>query len=124
MKKIKLLKNILFPKQQLNHGLKKKEISFNSTIVKKIISFYTREAGVRNLEKEIAKICRKSVKVLETSNKKNIILDKKTLNKFLGVEKFRNSEIEKKNLIGSYKRIGMDRSWRRNFVNRSIAIFG
>ena len=98
--KNQIAKRYLIPKQQLNHGLKKKEISFNSSIVKKIIRFYTREAGVRNLEKEISKICRKSIKLLETSNKKNIILDKKTLNNFLGVEKFRGSEIEKKNLIG------------------------
>ena len=98
--KNQIAKRYLIPKQQLNHGLKKKEISFNSSIVKNIIRFYTREAGVRNLEKEISKICRKSVKLLETSNKKNIILDKKTLNNFLGVEKFRGSEIEKKNLIG------------------------
>ena len=98
--KNQIAKRYLIPKQQLNHGLKKKEISFNSSIVKKIIRFYTREAGVRNLEKEIAKICRKSIKLLETSNKKNIILDKKTLNNFLGVEKFSGSEIEKKNLIG------------------------
>jgi len=98
--KNQIAKRYLIPKQQLNHGLKKKEISFNSSLVKKIIRFYTREAGVRNLEKEISKICRKSIKLLETSNKKNIILDKKTLNNFLGVEKFRGSEIEKKNLIG------------------------
>ena len=98
--KNQIAKRYLVPKQQFNHGLKKKEISFNSSIIKKIIRFYTREAGVRNLEKEIAKICRKSIKLLETSNKKNIILNEKTLNNFLGVEKFRGSEIEKKNLIG------------------------
>jgi ATP-dependent Lon protease len=98
--KNQIAKRYLIPKQQLNHGLKKKEISFNSSIVKKIIRFYTREAGVRSLEKEISKICRKSIKLLETSNKKNIILNDKTLNNFLGVEKFRGSEIEKKNLIG------------------------
>ena len=55
---------------------------------------------MRNLEKEIAKICRKSVKVLETTKNKKVSLDKKTLKKFLGVEKYRNSEIEKKNLVG------------------------
>ncbi len=98
--KNQIAKRYLIPKQQLNHGLKKKEISFNSSIINKIIRFFTREAGVRNLEKEIAKICRKSIKLLETSNKKNIILNEKTLNNFLGVEKFRSSEIEKKNLIG------------------------
>ena len=94
--KIQIAKRYLIPKQQLNHGLNKKEISINSSVVKKIIRFYTREAGVRNLEKEISKLCRKSIKLLETSNKKNIILDKKRLNSFLGVEKFRGSELEKK----------------------------
>ena len=49
-------------------ALKKNEIKFNNKILKQIIQNYTREAGVRNLEKEIAKICRKSVKVIETSN--------------------------------------------------------
>ena len=58
--KNQIAKRYLIPKQQLNHGLKKKEISFNSSIINKIIRFFTREAGVRNLEKEIAKICRKS----------------------------------------------------------------
>ena len=70
--KNQIAKKYLVPKQQLNHGLKKKEISFSSSTINQIIRFYTREAGVRNLEKEIAKICRKSVKLLETSNKKNI----------------------------------------------------
>ena len=98
--KNQIAKEYLVPKQQNNHGLKKKEISFNSSIIKKIIRYYTREAGVRNLEKEIAKICRKSVKLLETTNNNKINLDKKVLGKFLGVEKFRNIEIEKKNLVG------------------------
>jgi len=98
--KKQIAKKYLVPKQILNHGLKKKEISFRLPFINNIIQFYTREAGVRNLEKEIAKICRKSVKLLETTNKKIIILDKKLLNNFLGVEKFRVGEIEKKNLIG------------------------
>ena len=98
--KKQIAKIYLVPKQLKNHGLKKSEISFNSSNINQIIRYYTREAGVRNLEKEIAKICRKSVKSLETTNKNKILLDKKSVNKFLGVEKYRNSEIEKKNLIG------------------------
>ena len=98
--KNQIAKKYLVPKQLNNHGLKKKEISFNSSTINNIIRFYTREAGVRNLEKEIAKICRKSVKLLETTKTFKIRLDKKSLAKFLGVEKFRNSEIEKKNLVG------------------------
>jgi len=98
--KNQIAKKYLVPKQITNNGLKKKEISFNTSTINNIIRYYTREAGVRNLEKEIAKICRKSVKVLETSNKTKVYLDKKSIRSFLGVEKFRNNEIEKKNLIG------------------------
>jgi len=94
-----IAKKYLVPKQISNHGLKNKEINFNLSNLKKIIRHYTREAGVRNLEKEISKVCRKAVKTIETSSKKSINLDL-SLGKFLGVERFRNNEIEKKNLIG------------------------
>ncbi len=95
-----IAKKYLVPKQLKNHGLKTKEINFNTSNLYKIIRFYTKEAGVRNLEKEISKVCRKTVKVLETSNKKKILLDNKSLKNFLGIEKYKNNEIEKKNLIG------------------------
>jgi ATP-dependent Lon protease len=90
----------LAPKQIKNNGLKNSEVRFSSSNLNQIIRYYTREAGVRNLEKEIAKVCRKAVKDIETTSKKKIILDKKTLEKYLGVERFRSSEIEKKNLVG------------------------
>ena len=90
----------MVPKQIKSHGLKKTEIKFNSKILNYIIRHYTREAGVRNLEKEISKVCRKAVKTLETSRKKSISLETNILHKFLGVSRFRSSEIEKKNLIG------------------------
>ena len=98
--KNKIAQKYLVPKQLSNHGIKKRELNFNTKIIDQIIRNYTREAGVRNLEKEISKICRKSVKVFETSNKKNIKLDVKQINNFLGVAKFRSNEIEKKNLVG------------------------
>ena len=98
--KNKIAQKYLAPKQIKNNGLKKSEINFNSSVLNQIIRNYTREAGVRGLEKEIAKICRKSVKDIETSSRRKIILDKKTIQKFLGVEKYRNNEIEKKNLVG------------------------
>ncbi len=98
--KNQIAKKYLVPKQLTNHGLKKKEISFSNSVIYQIIRNYTREAGVRSLEKEIAKICRKTVKLIETTNKNKISLDSKTLNKFLGVHRFRKNEIEKKNLVG------------------------
>ena len=98
--KYQIAKKYLAPKQIKNHGLKNKEIFFSASTLNKIIRHYTREAGVRNLEKEIAKVCRKAVKILETSSLTKISLDKKKIEKYLGVEKFKNSEIEKKNLVG------------------------
>ena len=98
--KNQIAKKYLVPKQIKNHAIKKSEISFNSKVLNSIIRNYTKEAGVRSLEKEISKICRKTVKKLETTKLKKIKLDDKALQVFLGIAKFRSSEIEKKNLIG------------------------
>ena len=98
--KNQIAQKFLVPKQLTNHGLKRNEVKFNSTMINQIIRNYTREAGVRNLEKEISKICRKTVKKIETSSKKNINLDNQLLQNYLGVPRFRTSEIEKKNLVG------------------------
>ena len=98
--KNQIAKKYLVPKQITSNGLKKNEINFNSVILNQIIRNYTREAGVRGLEKEISKVCRKTVKEIETKFKKKVSLDKKSIEKFLGVQKFRNNEIEKKNLVG------------------------
>ncbi len=98
--KNQIAKRYLVPKQIKNHGIKKTEISFNSSVLNSIIRNYTREAGVRNLEKEISKVCRKTVKKLETTKLKKIKLNDKSLQDLLGIAKFRSSEIEKKNLVG------------------------
>ena len=98
--KNQIAKKYLVPKQIKNHGIKKSEISFNSKVLNSIIRNYTKEAGVRNLEKEISKVCRKTVKKLETTRLIKIKLNDKTIQDFLGVAKFRSSEIEKKNLVG------------------------
>ena len=98
--KNQIAKKYLVPKQIKNHGIKKSEISFNSKVLNSIIRNYTKEAGVRNLEKEISKVCRKTVKKLETTRLKKIKLNDKSLQDLLGIAKFRSNEIEKKNLIG------------------------
>ncbi len=98
--KNQIAKKYLVPKQIKNNGLKKSEISFSSKVLNSIIRNYTKEAGVRNLEKEISKVCRKTVKKLETSRLKKINLNDKSLQSLLGIAKFRSSEIEKKNLVG------------------------
>ena len=98
--KNKIAQKYLVPKQIKNHGLKRNEINFNNKIINHIIRHYTREAGVRNLEKEISKVCRKAVKIIETSSKRKLILETKSIQNHLGVLRFRNNEIEKKNLLG------------------------
>ncbi len=98
--KNKIASKYLVPKQVSNHGLKRNEINFSSKVLAQIIRNYTREAGVRNLEKEISKVCRKAVKIIETTKKKNIKLNTKILQDFLGIVKFRSNEIEKKHLVG------------------------
>ena len=98
--KNKIAQKYLLPKQLNNHVLKKNEVTFSNKIINKIIRDYTREAGVRNLEKEISKVCRKVVKILETTSKKSLVLNDALISKFLGYTKNRKSEIEKKNLIG------------------------
>ncbi len=98
--KNQIAKKYLVPKQIKNHGIKKSEISFNSSVLNLIIRNYTKEAGVRNLEKEISKVCRKTVKKLETTRLKRMKLNQKSLQDLLGIAKFRSNEIEKKNLVG------------------------
>ena len=98
--KNQIARKYLVPKQIKNHGIKKSELSFNSKVLNSIIRNYTKEAGVRNLEKEISKVCRKTVKKLETTRLKKISLNDKSLQDLLGIAKFRSNEIEKKNLIG------------------------
>ena len=91
----------LMPKQLKNNGLTDKDIKFNKNIFLEIIRSYTREAGVRNLERELSKICRKVVKKLLLNKKlKNIKIDAKNLTEFLGVKRFKHGEAEKENVVG------------------------
>ena len=91
----------LMPKQLENNGLTDKDIKFNKNIFIEIIRSYTREAGVRNLERELSKICRKVVKKLLLNKKlKSIKIDKNNLKDFLGVKRFKHGEAEKENVIG------------------------
>ena len=78
----------LIPKQLSEHGLLKKHLSFHKNAVKLIIVDYTREAGLRNLEREIAKICRKVAKKIATGNSEKIVVSRKNVAGFLGPEKY------------------------------------
>src|SRR5229473_893772 len=99
--KVNIASRYLLPKQLKNNGLKKEEVSVSEAALRDIIRYYTREAGVRSLEREISKICRKVVKLLITKDKeKRILVTPKNLDKFLGVRRFTYGIAEKKNQIG------------------------
>jgi ATP-dependent Lon protease len=99
--KLNIARNYLVPKQIRNNGLRKDEISISDAAIHDMIRFYTRESGVRNLEREIAKLCRKVVKshLLEPSSKTTHVVPK-GLQKYLGVRRFRYGRAEESNRIG------------------------
>ncbi|MGR9046343.1 MAG: endopeptidase La [Gammaproteobacteria bacterium] len=99
--KINIAMKYLIPKQIKNNGLKEKEIEISEAVVKDIIRFYTREAGVRSLEREISKICRKVVKDLLLREKTTtVVITPENLNKYLGVRRFTYGLAEEQDQIG------------------------
>tara|TARA_B100000579_G_scaffold365317_1_gene324613 strand:+ start:3478 stop:5874 length:2397 start_codon:yes stop_codon:yes gene_type:complete len=98
--KINIANNYLIPKQLKDNGLKKDEWNLEQSVLKDIIRSYTKESGVRNLEREISKLARKTVKNIITSEKKEVSISSKNLPEFLGVKKFNYGEIESENKIG------------------------
>ncbi len=100
--KIEIAKRHLIPKQIENHGLKKGEWSISDSGLRDLIRYYTRESGVRNLEREIANLARKGIKEILLSKKKDktVSVTPRTIDKWLGVKKYRFGEIEMENLIG------------------------
>ena len=98
--KVNISQKFLIPNQSKNNGLKKEEWTIDEKINRKIIRDYTRESGVRNLEREISKIARKLVKKIDNNEKVNNPIDEKDLKDLLGVQKFNYGEIEEENRIG------------------------
>jgi len=99
--KVNIAMRYLIPKQMESNGLKKGELNITERAVRDIIRYYTREAGVRNLEREISKICRKVVKeVLLRPVKKKITVSATQLEKFLGVKRQRYGRAEEHDEVG------------------------
>ena len=98
--KVNISQKYLIPNQSKNNGLKKDEWAIDENINRKIIRHYTRESGVRNLEREISKIARKLVKKIDNNEKVNNPIENKDLKDLLGVQKFNYGEIEEENGIG------------------------
>jgi len=99
--KINIAQRYLLPKQMKNNGLKKDEALVAESAIRDIIRYYTREAGVRSLEREISKICRKVVKTLVTKpQQKKMVVSAKNLDKILGVRRYTFGMAEKRNQVG------------------------
>jgi ATP-dependent Lon protease len=99
--KINIAKRYLVPKQKKNNGLKDGELTLSGGAIQDIIRYYTREAGVRNVEREVAKICRKVVKEkVSDARKGNSRVTPRQLQKYLGVQRFRFGRIDQEDRIG------------------------
>jgi len=99
--KLQIARLFLFPKQINNHGFKKNDIEISDKAMKKIIKEYTREAGVRGMEKEIASICRKvALNIVYSKKKKRVRITLKNLENYLGIPKYKVDRIENEDAIG------------------------
>ena len=99
--KINIGMRYLLPRQMKNHGVKESELRVSVSALRDITRYYTREAGVRSVEREISKICRKVVKANVLKNRdKKVVVAAKNLNKFLGVRRFTYGMAEKNNQVG------------------------
>ncbi len=98
--KINIANKYLLPKQIKDNGVKEKEMKLSDDIIKEVIRSYTKESGVRNLEREISKIARKVVKKVVSGEEKEVNINTKNLPDFLGVPKFKSGELESENRVG------------------------
>jgi ATP-dependent Lon protease len=98
--KIEIAKRHLLPKQVKEHGLKKNEWAISDDAMRDLIRYYTREAGVRNLERELANLARKGVKEILMKNLKKVTITRRNLAKYAGVRRYRYGEVETEDLVG------------------------
>ncbi len=98
--KINIANKFLLPKQIKDNGVKENEMKLQDDIIKEIIRNYTKESGVRNLEREISKLARKVVKKVVAGEQKNVEINKNNLSDFLGVAKHKFGELETDNRVG------------------------
>ena len=98
--KINIANKYLLPKQIKDNGVKEKEMTLTQDIIKEIIRSYTKESGVRNLEREISKVARKVVKKVVTGEEKEVKIDLNNISDYLGIQKFKFGELENEDKIG------------------------
>jgi len=98
--KVQIAKRHLIPKQIKNHGLKTSELRFDESAIRDIINYYTREAGVRNLERQISTVCRKVARQIVSGQKKSVRITSKNLDKYLGRRIFLYDKANEKDEVG------------------------
>ncbi|MED1204828.1 endopeptidase La [Heyndrickxia acidicola] len=113
LEKIGIAKDHLLPKQMKEHGLSKSQMQVRDDAFQNIVRYYTREAGVRGLEREIASICRKIAKIIVSSERKRVIINGRNINEYLGKAKFRYGQAELEDQVGvatglAYTTVGGD----------------
>ncbi len=98
--KVEIAKRHLIPKQIEKHGIKEDEWAISDSGIRDVIRYYTKESGVRNLERELANLARKAIKDILMGEAKQIKVTKRNVEKYLGVKRFRFGEIEKEDQVG------------------------
>jgi len=111
--KLSIAKNHLLPKQLKRHGLNRRTLKISDDTLRELIAGYTRESGVRNLEREIGALCRKGAKVIVEEERKNLAIGPEDLEKYLGPRKIIDDAVEKRDLVGvtnglAYTEVGGD----------------
>lgn len=113
LEKLHIAKDHLLPRQIEGHGLSKAQLQIRDEGLRQIIRYYTREAGVRSLERQLAAICRKTAKIVVAGEKKRVVVSEKNVEDFLGKAKFRYGQAEFEDQVGvatglAYTTVGGD----------------
>ncbi|RIW37729.1 endopeptidase La [Bacillus salacetis] len=113
LEKVNIAKNHLLPKQIKENGLTKAQLQVREDALQAVVRYYTREAGVRGLERQLATLCRKTAKVIVSGEKKRVVITEKNIEDFLGKRKFRYGQAETENQVGvatglAYTSVGGD----------------
>jgi ATP-dependent Lon protease len=113
LEKIHIAKDHLLPKQIKEHGMTKSQLQIREDGIQKIVRYYTREAGVRSLERQLAAICRKTARIIVSNEKKRVVVTEKNVEEFLGKTIFRYGQAELEDQVGvatglAYTTVGGD----------------
>lgn len=111
--KLNIAQRYLLPKQKKEHGLKENDLQMSEQTIRDVINYYTRESGVRNLERQLATLCRKAAKRIVEEEVKAVRINTKTLGSYLGTKKFRYEKIKGNHEVGiatglAWTRVGGD----------------